>query len=184
LSVADLVHGIVTGPAGRRVAITWIAFVSFVAAIAGAVLGSLWLDRRLGTGLQILPSVALTAGLLVLGLGVLLMAWCVVVFCLARGTPVPFSPPRALVVRGPYRYARNPMLTGFLVALAGAGLTTRSPVLLFGVLPAAIAIAWLGVRYVEEPGLVLRFGSQYLEYRENVPMFVPKTLRRWGASSN
>ena len=41
---------------------------------------------------------------------------------LGCGTPAPFDPPRHLVVRGPYRYLRNPMYLGATLALAGASL--------------------------------------------------------------
>src|SRR6266496_6810145 len=60
-------------------------------------------------------------GLVAAALGLALALWCVLTFALVgRGTPAPFDPPRRLVVRGPYRFVRNPMYIGAGIALAGA----------------------------------------------------------------
>src|SRR5256885_2858729 len=62
-------------------------------------------------------------GLAVVVLGVALALWCILTFVfVGRGTPAPFDPPRRLVVRGPYRYVRNPVYIGAGLALAGAAL--------------------------------------------------------------
>jgi len=39
---------------------------------------------------------------------------------IGKGTPAPFDPPRKLVIRGPYRFVRNPMYIGAGMTLAGA----------------------------------------------------------------
>src|ERR1700728_2908630 len=62
-------------------------------------------------------------GTIVGSLGALVALWCIITFAGAgRGTPAPFDPPRRLVIRGPYRYVRNPMFIGASFALAGAAL--------------------------------------------------------------
>jgi protein-S-isoprenylcysteine O-methyltransferase Ste14 len=38
---------------------------------------------------------------------------------IGKGTPAPFDPPRKLVIRGPYRFVRNPMYIGAGMTLAG-----------------------------------------------------------------
>jgi len=173
----DFVHSVVTGPARRRAGMTVVAFALFVCAVLGVVALALWADRRLGIRLGMSDRVALATGLLVLGFGAALVSWCVLVFGAAGGTPVPFSPPRGVVMRGPYRRVRNPMLTGFFAALAGVGLALRSPALLFVVVPAVAAVAWLELRLIEEPELKRRFGAAYVEYRRCVPMFMPSVGR-------
>src|SRR5580765_3647726 len=47
-------------------------------------------------------------------------------FASGQGTLSPLDPPRALVVRGLYRYVRNPMYLGVLLILIGEGLLTHS----------------------------------------------------------
>ncbi|MEE8398760.1 MAG: methyltransferase [Desulfobacterales bacterium] len=35
------------------------------------------------------------------------------------GTPAPWDPPQKMVITGPYRYVRNPMITGVILILLG-----------------------------------------------------------------
>lgn len=115
-------------------------------------------------------------GLLSTGLAILL--WCVRDFYVTgKGTLAPWDPPRQLIVSGPYRYVRNPMISGVIFMLAGLAL-------LLGSTPHA---AWaatfvlLNATYIpllEEPDLAMRFGSDYAEYRNHVRRFVPR-LTPW-----
>src|SRR5262245_13251228 len=82
-----------------------------------AVLIPLWIARRDGVVLSIVrsvPEIAVQlAGVLLLLLGLLLFAASLRQFATeGRGTLAPWDPPRTLVVRGPYRYVRNPMISG------------------------------------------------------------------------
>jgi protein-S-isoprenylcysteine O-methyltransferase Ste14 len=43
-------------------------------------------------------------------------------FRFGKGTPAPWNPPKTLVVKGPYRYMRNPMIIGVLFILSGEAL--------------------------------------------------------------
>ena len=71
--------------------------------------------------------------------GAALAAWCVLTFVVVgRGTPAPFDPPRRLVIRGPYRFVRNPMYIGAGMALIGAALFYRAWVLLI-----YVALLWI-----------------------------------------
>ncbi|HKO59995.1 MAG TPA: methyltransferase, partial [Pyrinomonadaceae bacterium] len=52
-------------------------------------------------------------GLLPMFIGALIYFWCAWDFTFAgKGTPAPIDPPKELVVRGLYRYVRNPMYVG------------------------------------------------------------------------
>src|SRR5882757_5021684 len=56
----------------------------------------------------------------VLGLGTLLLLWCVREFYVAgRGTLAPWAPPERLVIVGLYRFCRNPMYVAVLTILCG-----------------------------------------------------------------
>jgi protein-S-isoprenylcysteine O-methyltransferase Ste14 len=104
-------------------------------------------------------------------LGSSLAIWCVLAFgIVGRGTPAPFDPPRRLVVKGPYRYVRNPMYVGAIVGLAGASLFYES-LALAGFTVLFATIVHLFVLFYEEPTLSRLFGADYTEYRRHV--------RRW-----
>ncbi|MDP2469980.1 MAG: methyltransferase [Candidatus Palauibacterales bacterium] len=107
--------------------------------------------------------------------GAALALWCVLTFAfVGRGTPAPFDPPRRLVVRGPYRFVRNPMYIGATLALAGASLFYRSPPLLAYTL-LFVAVTHVFVVAYEEPALTRMFGADYELYRRRV-----RRWRPWG----
>src|SRR5881628_2486660 len=113
-------------------------------------------------------------GLTVVMLGAALALWCILTFVfVGRGTPAPFDPPRQLVVRGPYRYVRNPMYIGAGMTLAGAALYYESLSILFytGLF---FLITHLFVVLYEEPTLRRTFGDKYEAYFRRVRRWLPK----------
>lgn len=120
-----------------------------------------------------LPTWVRAVGLILMLAGGVLASSCVVVLVLhGRGTPAPFDPPRAFVVRGMYRHVRNPMYVGGFVLLLGFALWHRSPGMIafaFGV----SVLLHLFVVLVEEPGLERRFGESYREYKARVNRWLP-----------
>lgn len=110
-------------------------------------------------------------GMMIGSAGAVVALWCVVTFVrIGKGTPAPFDPPRRLVIRGPYRFVRNPMYMGAGTALAGAALFYRSlPLLAYGVL--FLLVTHLFVMWYEEPTLRRTFGPEYEAYCHRV--------RRW-----
>jgi len=147
-----------------------------------AVLIPVWLARRDGLRIGLDPGpgalAAQAAGLVLIGIGVTLFLATLRRFAgEGQGTLAPWDPPRRLVVRGPYRYVRNPMISGVLMVLAGEALVLLSRshfmwALVFFVINA------LYVPLVEEPMLAMRFGESYKEYCRHVPRLVPR-LRPW-----
>lgn len=114
------------------------------------------------------------AGVSVAILGVSLALWCVLVFAVVgRGTPVPFDPPRRLVVRGPYRFVRNPMAIGVGSALIGAALFYESWRLAAFAGVFLIVIHLFVVLY-EEPTLRRLFGDEYAAYYDAVRPWWPR----------
>jgi len=112
----------------------------------------------------------LAACLIVLGAAVLFR--CVWDFFSAgRGTLAPFDPPRMLVVRGLYRFTRNPMYNGVLLVLIGEAWVFRSTTLWKY---AALIFVMFHVTVIayEEPTLESQFGASFRTYKRAVP--------RWG----
>jgi protein-S-isoprenylcysteine O-methyltransferase Ste14 len=113
-------------------------------------------------------------GLLFVIAGAVLAVSCILAFAfIGRGTPAPFDPPRRLVVRGPYRWVRNPMYVGAGTALLGAALYYDSlPLLAYGV--GFLLAMHLFVVLYEEPVLRRAFGPEYEEYRRRVGRWWPR----------
>lgn len=120
-----------------------------------------WFPRSVG--------VALFAG------GLALFGWCVGLFArIGQGTLAPWDPTRKLVAVGPYRYVRNPMITGVAMMLLGQALMWGS--WLMGVW--FLVFVLMNHAYFvlsEEPGLERRFGESYLTYKTNVPRWIPRS---------
>ena len=118
------------------------------------------------------------AALLPGGLGLVLAVWTVRLFsAVGGGTPAPWQPPQKLVVRGPYRHVRNPMISGVLLLLAAEALFFRSwP--LAGWLAVFFAANAVYFPLSEENGLERRFGEDYRLYKAHVPRWIPR-LRPW-----
>jgi len=88
-----------------------------------------------------------------------------------RGTPAPVDPPKVLVVRGLYRYMRNPMYTGVVtVLLSEAGLYLSATLLVYAVVVFSGFHAFVVLH--EEPHLRKVFGAGYESYCSAIP--------RWG----
>jgi protein-S-isoprenylcysteine O-methyltransferase Ste14 len=117
-------------------------------------------------------------GIIVTTAGAGLCLWCLANFIqVGRGTPAPFDAPRRLVVRGPYRFVRNPMYIGGGVVLAGVALFYRSrAVLVYAV--AFMLVAHTFVVFYEERVLRRRFGEEYELYLRSVRRWLPKIWPR------
>ena len=141
-----------------------------------------WLARRNGVTVGVAASVPLlllqVVGVGVLGIGLVLFASSLRRFATeGEGTLAPWDPPRRLVVRGPYRYVRNPMISGVILILFGEALLILSRAHFMWALT-FLAINAVYIPLFEEPQLAGRFGEDYNQYRSNVPRLVPR-LRPW-----
>ena len=82
---------------------------------------------------------------------------CVVAFAwIGKGAPARFDPTRRLVVRGPYRFLRNPMYIGAAMALAGAARFYESPALFAFVAGFLIVTHMFVVFYGADPAADVR----------------------------
>ena len=90
-----------------------------------------------------------------------------------EGTPGPWRPISNLIISGPYRYVRNPMILGVVDLLLFESA-------IFASIP---FLSWATVFFVgniiyfkifEEKELIKRFGTDYEIYKNEVPMLFPK----------
>lgn len=148
--------------------------VLFTVLVPGTVAGSL--PHRIASRGGELPPVAASRLLLAAPLfaaGVAVYLWCLRDFAVTgRGTPAPIDPPRRLVVRGLYRYVRNPMYVGVWLVIAGWTVAFGSAALLRYALAVAL-LFHLVVVLVEEPLLRRRFGPAYDDYCRAVRRWLP-----------
>jgi protein-S-isoprenylcysteine O-methyltransferase Ste14 len=112
-------------------------------------------------------------GLVIGAAGAAIAVACILTFVFAgKGTPAPFDPPRRLVIRGPYRWVRNPMYLGAGLALAGAAVFYGSPALT-AYASAFLLAMHLFVVFYEEPTLRQMFGGEYDAYCRRVHRWWP-----------
>jgi len=126
-------------------------------------------------GKEFLPSGFLfkIPGILLLAAGLTLLIYTIFLFgSIGKGTLAPWDPTQRLVIKGPYAYCRNPMISGVLFILAGESFLFNSSGILY----------WAGIFFlinniyfffIEEPDLYKRFGEDYREYKKQVPRWIP-----------
>jgi len=141
---------------------------------------ALWLPRYLYPSVyrsDVHWDVLAVTGVLLMAFGLAGYLWTSLDFAFrGHGTPAPIDPPKILVVRGLYRYVRNPMYISVALVLGGECLLFRSWVLA-RYLAWCFAIVFLVVLFYEEPVLRGKFGPVYKQYCRDVPRWLPR-LRR------
>jgi protein-S-isoprenylcysteine O-methyltransferase Ste14 len=91
------------------------------------------------------------------------------------GTPAPIAPTEHLVVRGFYRYVRNPMYVAVILTILGQALFFGSrAVLVYAVVVWLVTLVFV-ISY-EEPTLRERYGTEYEQYCSSVPRWLPRLL--------
>ena len=118
------------------------------------------------------PAWAAAFGWAFILLGAAGYSWCALDFVrFGLGTPAPIAAPEELVMRGLYRYTRNPMYVSVLLVLLGqAALRWSLAVLVYAAF--VLLAVNLFVRAYEEPALTRKFGASYLNYRHHVPRWI------------
>ena len=113
-------------------------------------------------------------GILILISGILLFTKTVFLFFkFGNGTIAPWDPPKKFIIRGPYRYVRNPMLIGVNLILISEYLILNS-LIIFIWSSIFIIINLIYHKFKEEKKLELRFGNSYTEYKKNVSAWIPR----------
>ncbi len=94
-----------------------------------------------------------------------------------KGTAAPWAPPKHLVIKGPYKYVRNPMITAVLSILIAESLLLNSIEIFYWFIVFWV-INMIYFPLVEEKQLKARFKEEYLEYIKHVPRWIPR-LTPW-----
>jgi len=115
-----------------------------------------------------------SAGFALMFSGVALLVVCIRLFSrIGQGTLAPWAPTQKLVVEGPYRRTRSPMISGVLIVLLGESILFSSLSIFFW-----FVLAWAmnHIYFImsEEPALLARFGDDFRVYMENVPRWIPR----------
>jgi protein-S-isoprenylcysteine O-methyltransferase Ste14 len=158
--------------AGARLAAIGCAGLIFVFGIPAFLF---WLASVGGDKWRFKSAPALSVLYLVLAAtGLLLAFWTVwEQFCHARGTPLPIMATKKLLTNGPFALCRNPMALGAILLYSGISLHTASFAAVLGVLFfAAALIAY--IKLVEEKEMAMRFGDEYVRYKQNTPFIIPR----------
>ena len=135
-----------------------------------------WLvDQSARLGVSAIPSPAgrVVAVLLFAAASVLGLSSAFSMAVKGEGTPLPLDAPRNLVVAGPYRWVRNPMVIaglaqGAAIALWHGSIAVGAYVIMGGLLWHAV------VHPREEADLAHTFGAEFQAYRQRVPLWLPR----------
>ena len=170
----NLLHRTATDTKKTRTLLTPIGVTIFAAFTALFVFAALVVDRLLHLPRLLPEGARLPTSIPLMAVGAAVTAWSAFHFLKVKGTPVPFNPPSQVVKTGPYRYARNPMLTGVFLFLFGVGFCINSFSLVFFFAPLFVLINVWELKQIEEPELMKRLGDGYIEYRRQTPVFLPR----------
>ena len=132
------------------------------------------LDRLLNLHFDVAPAIRVAVFVPFFIIGQVFIIWTLVhQLRFSGGTPAFKAPPKKLLVAGPFRYCRNPMIFGYLAYYYGLAFVFASPITLFGFCPALNLFALYVIIEVEEVELEKRFGLDYLAYKESVKRMLP-----------
>lgn len=177
MGVAETFYSIATGPVRRRLLLTPVGLALFMILFLLVIAAGLWTDEAFDIPALLPGPLGAAIGVTLLAVGLPLWVWCVVLFAQGGGTPIPLNPPPTLVVRGPYRRVRNPMLVAVFTTMLGIGFLLHSASLVLLWAPLHLVANLVEITRVEQPELERRLGAPYGEYLRRVPMIVPSRDR-------
>lgn len=138
--------------------------------VVAGVIPAILLGSRLKLPVALLPHHYL--GITGFLAGFIITADCIIRFArTGKGTLSPADPTKKLVVKGLYKYSRNPMYVGVMLMLISEAAFFESATL--WMYAGVVFLAFnLFIRFVEEPRLLRDFGEEYESYRNRVGRWV------------
>lgn len=116
-------------------------------------------------------------GILLILFGLYLLIVTIKLFVqIGDGTIAPWHPTKKIITASLYGYVQNPMILSVSIILIGESVLFPS----INIFVEAIIFFLLNTIYfikMEEPGLIKRFGKEYIEYKKNVPRWIPRTTK-------
>ncbi len=161
-------------------------FFNILISFAGAsvVVLTAWCIPRIILRLPALPSFPISwwhlsaiqyLGFVPITMGASIILWCYWYFIyFGKGTPAHFKLPKKLVIKGLYRFVRNPQLIGYDLLWIGNSIFYQSFLILYISVIQHIVFFELFLVPVEEQMLESRFGESYKHYCNHVPRWIPK----------
>jgi len=137
-------------------------FIAGIVAVNFLILGILDFDSSFFPGLRFRAPVAIIFFVISATLGM----WSTTTF----GLRAIIGLGDKLILKGPYRYTRNPQYLGDSLSIVGYMILTNSwMVWIIGILGVILNLI---APFTEEPWLEERYGDCYLEYKRSVPRFI------------
>ncbi len=124
------------------------------------------------------PIIQISIGIVILFIGLFLLIWTILLFDkIGKGTLAPWAATKHLVVQGPFKYTRNPMITGVLSILTAEAILLNSIHILFWMI-LFFFINCIYFKLFEEKQLEKKFGDEYIKYKKNTPAWIPNLCFR------
>jgi protein-S-isoprenylcysteine O-methyltransferase Ste14 len=113
-----------------------------------------------------------------LGLAPILLGVVIYIFCsgcfllVGKGSPILFTPTKKLVVKGLYRFVRNPLYIAGVLVLVGEAILFQS----IGIFIYCLAVLgfMIVIVFMEETLLSEKYGDRYEKYCKSVPRWIPR----------
>ncbi len=115
------------------------------------------------------------SGIVLFSSGFTLFIYCNLLFIrIGKGTLMPLKDleTKHLVIKGPYKYVRNPMINAVILMIIAEGFIFDSfIILIYAFIFFLINVIYIPLR--EEKYMEKRFNGEFIEYKQNVRRWIP-----------
>jgi protein-S-isoprenylcysteine O-methyltransferase Ste14 len=139
--------------------------------LIGTLIGVLFRYAVAAAPVPLARPVSAIGGVLVLAVGVALIVSARNLHASTGQNPAPWKPSPVLILKGPYRFTRNPMYVGVTIVQIGLGVALNNLWISLFALPALLAVHLIAV-LPEERYLTEKFGDAYTAYLAQVRRYL------------